>query len=130
MARGLLPSGFLLAHVLSLPLFKVLELVGLTPAFCYYNLKSGEQQQLFPGSLLVPEWRLEPSSPVSAVSVLFFSTLPPFPFFDVSTRDHHPLLDFHPTPYHQATSPLKTSSFHFNPALCHPSLFPHLTRYK
>jgi hypothetical protein len=55
MARGLLSSGFLLSQVPTLPLFKLLELVGLTPALRYPNLKSGGQQHLFPGSLTGPE---------------------------------------------------------------------------
>jgi hypothetical protein len=55
MASGLLFSGFLLSQVLTLPLFKLLELVSLTPYLCCHNLKNGGQQQLFPGSLLGPE---------------------------------------------------------------------------
>jgi hypothetical protein len=133
MARGLLSSDFLLLQVPTLPLFKLLELVGLTLALCCHNLNSDGQQKLFPGSLWGPEWRLESSSPIPAVS-LFFSLLShPFlflPFFDGSTRDHLPSLDFYPALYHPATSPLKISSSDFNPALCHPFLFSHFTRYK
>jgi hypothetical protein len=128
MARGLFRLSFISSP--TLPLFKLLELVGLTLALCCYNLKSSGQQQLFPGSLSGTEWRLESSSPVPTASLLFFTAVPPFPFFDRSTRDHLPLLDFHPIPYHPATSPLKTSSSDFNPALCHPFLFSHFTRYK
>jgi hypothetical protein len=40
------------------------------------------------------------------------------------------MLDFHPTLYYPATLLLKTSSSDFNPAVCHPFLFSHFTRYK
>jgi hypothetical protein len=62
MARGTLSPGFLLPQILTLPLFILLGCIGLTPALCCHNLKSHEQQQLFPGSLSGPKQRLESSS--------------------------------------------------------------------
>jgi hypothetical protein len=81
-----------------LGLFKLLGHIGLTPALRCHNLKSNKQQQLFPGSLLAPKWRLESSSPIPCCLSLIFTALsfPPFPsisFFDGSIRDQSPLLD-------------------------------------
>jgi hypothetical protein len=76
----------------NLPLFKLLELVGLTSALRYHNLKSGGQQQLFPGSLSGLEWRLESYSTIPNVS-LFFTTFPLVPFFPLF--DSSPETIFH-----------------------------------
>jgi hypothetical protein len=129
MARGLLSSAFLLSQVLTLPLFKLLELVGFTLTLCCYNLKSSVQQQLFPDSLSCPEWRLESSSPTPAVSLLFHHS-PNLSFLWQIHQRPPFMLDFHPTLYYPATLLLKTSSSDFNPAVCHPFLFSHFTRYK